>query len=71
VNTKDALLSLALDARKKATYFEQRAGRETDGKTFTKAAPLPPERAAAERKALAFLHAASVIEAVAEKGSYP
>lgn len=65
MKTTDALRTMATEARVKARYFEARAGRIKGSKI----APLqvPSDRAAAERKALAFLAAAQRIEQLAEE----
>ncbi len=70
MNTKDALVALAVDARKRAKYFERRAGREP-GTMYAPKAHDPIVRAQHERTALAFLGAAAVIEQVANEGKWP
>lgn len=69
MTTKDALLEAARLARGRAEYFEARAGRRKNA--IAPALREPHERAAAERKALAFTHAAAVIEQVAAEGRWP
>ena len=69
MNTKEALLEVARHARGRAQYFEARAARRAS--SIVAAAREPYERAAAERRALAFAQAAAVIERVAEEGKWP
>jgi len=65
MKVSDALRTLAVDARARARHFEARAGRVVGSKVVP--LQVPSERAAAERKALAFWAAAERIEQLAEE----